>query len=449
MSAENPKSSAPSQNYSLVNTIRIFIFPALGGVLFGYDIGATSVDWGHYVSDSSFLQGLITSMVVVGALVGSTIMFSIADSLGRRNSLIYASVLYFLGAILEHLGGVGWVTSVSAVFGLLILLIGRFVYGVGVGFAMHGAPAYIGEMAPSSIRGLLISLKEAFIVLGMVTGYGIGAAYANISKGWGTIYLLSTPLAVLMNIGLNYLPYSARWLALQGRVDEACVSLKFVSPDMTQAQIDAIIENASASAATSKGLSWADLLSESVRPAIIAGIGVVFLQQVTGQPSVLYYADTIFKQVGIGRYASVAVSIFKLVMTLVATITVDKYGRKILLFIGCGVMLIAWLFISEIFPLEVRGKAVSLAVVTNFGWNAIMSLIFPVELDYLGASFTFFIYSGILVFGIFFIHRRVPETKGLTLEEIEQLFLRMQSSSTKSKTAPTLNTPLINEDSIA
>jgi MFS family permease len=199
----------------------------------------------------------------------------------------------------------------------------------------------------------------------------------------------------------------------------------------------------------------------AVRAALTAGIGVVVFQQITGQPSVLYYANTLFESIGVTGAASIGVSVFKLLMTLGTTITVDKYGRKLLLNIGCSIMLvalallailfalpttdttqvfilialvlyiggyqlgfgpIAWLFISEIFPLEVRGKAVSLAVITNFFWNVVTSLIFPTEVSLIGESATFVIYGVILVFGMIFINRFVPETKGLTLEDITRLF---------------------------
>jgi MFS family permease len=185
-------------SYSVISAFMIFFFPALGGLLFGYDIGATSavvtqlksssysgVLWYSSVADSSLLQGVITSMATMGALLGSMTCFQVADALGRRRSLLLASNLYFLGAILEVFSGnPTW----SGRTGITTLIIGRLIYGYGCGFAMHGAPAYIGEMAPSAIRGLLVSLKEAFIVVGMVFGYSIGYIYSTHSGGWRYTY---------------------------------------------------------------------------------------------------------------------------------------------------------------------------------------------------------------------------------------------------------------------
>ena len=506
-SSEGTPKAKPLQDavgsYDAFHTFLIFIFPALGGLLFGYDIGSTSVvltqlededtsgtKWYDTVADSPILQGLITSTGVIGAMVGSIIIFTIADDLGRKRTLLCSGVLYLGGAFIEAFSGA---SSFSAIVGISLLLLGRALYGLGCGFAMHGAPAYIGEMAPPSIRGLLVSLKEAFIVLGMTLGYIFGYMFQDTPGGWRYTYGLASIFAVIFFVGVWFLPYSSRWLALKGRRDEARMSLRFVSPQITEEEMEEVLEAADKAAKLQKrdegegtdddggghasephvssctrwcdalGKEWKRFQAPAVRAALVAGVGVVIFQQITGQPSVLYYANSIFDSIGLSGTASIGVSVFKLVMTLGTTVTVDRYGRKLLLYIGCMSMLvalvllsvlfalptstatqytilaalfiyiggyqigfgpIAWLFISEIFPLEVRGKAVSIAVVTNFFWNAVMSLVFPVEIDAIGASATFTIYGAILVVGIYFIHKKVPETRGLSLEEITEKFLR-------------------------
>eukprot|EP01035_Chromulina_nebulosa_P017396 gene17396-22945_t len=466
---------------------------------------------GNYVYKSSFLQGLITSIGMLGAMLGSLTCFQIADELGRKRTLIVASVLFFFGSIVENVSGI---SSFDGRTGISILIMGRLLYGYGCGFAMHGAPAYIGEMAPSQIRGLLVSLKEGFVVLGMVLGYTIGYLFSETVGGWRYTYGFGSIISVIMLFGMIYLPYSARWLALKGRINEATLSLKFVTPNISESEIEDIKEIADKAIENQRNIlyqsqsDWTKLTAPAIFPALVAGVGLVFLQQVTGQPSVLYYADSIFEDVGLDMAASIGVSVFKLFATLFATFTVDKYGRKLLLYIGCSLMLLAlfilsiaflfpytsvnecnahvamiscpsscvwdagcasecsaetddylctccgisginfqksviltalfiyiggyqigfgpisWLLISEIFPLEVRGKAVSIAVVTNFFWNTVMTFIFPIELNLIGQSLTFFIYAIVLIFAINFIYHRVPETKGLTLEEIEDFFLR-------------------------
>ncbi len=511
-------------SYSAFNAFRIFFFPALGGLLFGYDIGATSsvvsqledsdyagVEWYSVVANSSLLQGVITSMMMGGALLGSLTCFKVADALGRRRSLLLGSMLYFVGAVIEYISGN---SSWDAAWGITVLLIGRAVYGYACGFAMHGAPAYIGEMAPPDIRGFLVSMKEVFIVLGMVLGYSVGYAYSTTAGGWASVYGWATPVALGMGMGMYFLPFSARWLALQGRINEAKASLRFVIPELPMAEIEAIRDLAVKAAqqradAELRGggfaEDWRMFMSPGIYPALVAGVGLVIFQQITGQPSVLYYAVTIFEDIGLDTSASIIIALFKLVATSITTFTVDKYGRKLLLQVGCTSMFIAliiltisfmftymsedecntitsssscssysscswsdddcacsddtddctccgseftaqkvvimlslflyiggyqigygpisWLMISEIFPLEVRGKAVSIAVVMNFFWNMTMTLIFPSELEYFGASLTFGIYALIMMSGLYFLHTSVPETKGMTLEEIEAYFL--------------------------
>lgn len=497
-SAKRSRSSqdgpVPQSAYDPYRAFQIFLFPATGGLLFGYDIGATSVvltqlqdaelsgtTWYGTVADSALLQGFITSSGVIGALIGSIIIFAIADDIGRKNTMLIAAIFYLVGAIIEAISGI---STASSTTGLSLLLTGSIIYGLGCGFAMHGAPAYIGEMAPSSIRGVLVSLKEAFIVLGMVLGYSIGYGFDSVVGGWRYTFAMQGIIAIVFFAGVWSLPYSARWLALKGRNDEAKLSLQFVTPNITQVECQEVYDmaeearkiNEAANAAIDMERGdpptlerWSKVLQRdykqfnqpAVRAALTAGIGVVVFQQITGQPSVLYYANTLFESIGVTGAASIGVSVFKLLMTLGTTITVDKYGRKLLLNIGCSIMLvalallailfalpttdttqvfilialvlyiggyqlgfgpIAWLFISEIFPLEVRGKAVSLAVITNFFWNVVTSLIFPTEVALIGESATFVIYGVILVLGMIFINRFVPETKGLTLEDITRLF---------------------------
>jgi MFS family permease len=344
-----------------------------------------------------------------------------------------------------------------------------------------------------------------FVDIFLITNFYRPFHLLDSSSGW------AIPMSIVMFCGIFYLPYSARWLALKGRISEARQALRFVTPNVPESELDAIRDVADKAAAATADASFADdyrrLTAPSVWPALVAGVGLVFFQQVTGQPSVLYYADSIFEDVGMSTFASILVSVFKLVATLFATFTVDRHGRKLLLFIGCSLMLVAllalgtaflfpytsaaecnlylsestcisscawdytncatactddstdctccgvsgltmqkalilislfvyiggyqvgfgpisWLLISEIFPLEVRGKAVSLAVVTNFFWNTVMTFFFAVELEVIGAAATFYIYAIILVGAVYFIYHRVPETKGLTLEEIEEFFLR-------------------------
>ncbi|KAG4207091.1 hypothetical protein ERO13_A03G045100v2 [Gossypium hirsutum] len=206
--------SAYQEPFSWSSVIFPFLFPALGGLLFGYDIGATSgatislqspeLSGTTWFNLSAIQLGLVVSGSLYGALLGSLLVYPIADSLGRRRELLIAALLYVLGGVLTAFAP-----------GLSVLLVGRLLYGLGIGLAMHGAPLYIAETCPSQIRGTLISLKELFIVLGILLGYFVGSFQINAVGGWRYMYGCSAPVALLMGLGMWSLPPSPRWLILR------------------------------------------------------------------------------------------------------------------------------------------------------------------------------------------------------------------------------------------
>ncbi|XP_048632193.1 D-xylose-proton symporter-like 1 [Brassica napus] len=460
------------ENYSVLAAIPPFLFPALGTFLFGYEIGATScatisiksptlsgISWYNL---SSVDVGIITSGSLYGALIGSIVAFSIADIIGRRKGLITAAFLYLIGAI---------VTAVAPVFPVLI--IGRVVYGIGVGLTMHAAPMYIAETAPSQIRGRMISLKEFSTVFGMVGGYGIGSLWVTVISGWRYMYATVIPIPVIMAIGMCWLPASPRWLllrSLQGKGDvesfqeEAIKSLRrlrgSVVVDRAAEQVDEILAELS-SVGEDKEATICELFQGKCLKALTIAGGLVLFQQITGQPSVLYYAPSILQTAGFSAATdatriSILLGLLKLVMTGVAIIVIDKLGRRplllggvsgmvlslfllgsyyifynnvpavavaaLLLYVGCYQLSfgpISWLMMSEIFPLKLRGRGISIAVLVNFGTNALVTFAFSPMKELLGAGVLFCGFGAICVLSLFFIYFIVPETKGLTLEEIE------------------------------
>ena len=543
-----------STDYLIFPVCCLFLFPALGGLLFGYDIGSSSYvspqledenlsgvpSWsillGGKTFSANFLGGIIKSGGVLGALLGTLIVYKVADKIGRRNEIMIGSLMYLFGAILQslsgeipHTGEVGEKTLMRNV-GLSVLILGRLVYGIGIGFSMHGAPAYIAEMSPNTLRGILISLKEVFIVVGILLGYGIGYAFSNSSHGWQWMYALSSIVAIFMGLGMYSLPRSARWLALQGRYTEALVSLQFflksseaeLSLNQMKTELsktgssirndhyqiindegdteripnlsDGITDNDNNNnnfdqeitnqfVSTSVSLesdinSKNNIFSKRYRMQFLVGLAVISFQQLTGQPSVLYYASNIFTDAGFGDSAPVIIGAFKVIATLVAVFTVDKYGRRFLLLLGIFSMFlallaltfafeysnnmsenntgggklttsqiivlismlvyiggyqigfgpIAWLLISEIFPLNVRGKAVAVSVCTNFFWNFVITLIYEPLQSAIGLGLTFGIYSAFDLVALVFVYLLLPETKGLQLEEIEAKFMEKTAS---------------------
>lgn len=334
------------------------------------------------------------------------------------------------------------------------------------------APTYLAEMIPPDIRGLFVSLKEASIVLGILLGYVVGYAFFKMPGGWVFTYAISWFASFPMLAISSYLPESCRWLLLKNLAEEARQSMEFsYYTDTVQEEYDRLIaqleecgerSEATAAASSSLGSNSEALLADELLPPphsllndvrhrfpFIAGVGLVVLQQITGQPTVLSYATPIFKKYGLSDTASILVAAFKLATTLGAAVTVERFGRKALLYMGCGCMLVAlvvlsftfaattpslskgertgmlneedhhvflqysilacmflyiagyqigfgpisWLMISEVFPLSVRGRAVAVAVQVNFAMNAVVQLIVPAFEKRVGLNITFGIFA--------------------------------------------------------
>ncbi|XP_072968878.1 D-xylose-proton symporter-like 3, chloroplastic [Typha angustifolia] len=468
------------ETFSWASVLLPFLFPALGGLLFGYDIGATSgatislqsadlsgTDWFNL---SAIQLGFVVSGSLYGALAGSLAAYPVADIVGRRVELITASALYIAGALVT-----GYAPS------LAVLIVGRLLYGIGIGLAMHGAPLYIAETSPSQIRGTLISLKELFIVLGILLGYLVGSAQINAVGGWRYMYGLSAPLAAIMGIGMLILPPSPRWLllrAVQGKGSLEDYKEKAISAlgklrgrpagdVISEGEIDDTLISLKAAYAEqeSEGSFWEVFQGPSLKAFTIGG-GLVLFQQITGQPSVLYYAASILQSAGFSAASdaarvSVVIGFFKLLMTGIAVFKVDSLGRRPLLIGGVGGIVlslfllaayykilagfplvavgalllyvgsyqvsfgpISWLMVSEIFPLRTRGRGISLAVLINFGSNALVTFAFSPLKELLGPANIFILFGAIALLSLLFVLFNVPETKGLSLEEIESKILK-------------------------
>ena len=313
---------------------------------------------------------------------------------------------------------------------------------------MHVAPLYIAETAPSSLRGRLVSLKEAAIVGGIVAGYLAGAALGDSSsslasvidvENWRQMFLTALPLEMLMATGAFFIASeSPRWLALRGRRDdaeEALIQCQGLGADDAAQQVTTMID-ATTQSSTEEDDSVVGQLNEIFgspynKRALYIGVGLVLLQQLSGQPSVLYYANRIVEKAGLGYEAAVGVGVFKLAMTIISSYLVEnpKFGRKslllygnmgvtaslgaltalygfagpegpdtnaiiacILAFVGSyqiGFRPITWLILSEIFPLRIRSAAVSMGTLANFGSNLLVALAFEAEREYLGETALF------------------------------------------------------------
>jgi SP family galactose:H+ symporter-like MFS transporter len=424
---------------------------ALGGMLFGYDTGVISgailfVEQDFGLSD--FMVGAVVSAVLLGAAVGAAFGGDLADHVGRRKVIILAAVIFALGAV-----------GTALAPNVLLLLFGRVVVGIAIGVASITAPLYISEVSPSKARGSLVSLNQLAITIGIVVSYLVDYGLADI-QGWRYMFGLAAIPAVILGLGMLPLPDSPRFLVKHGQLDDARAVLKRIR---SKAEVDDELNEIQASLKEQR-TGRAEFFNPLVKPALIIGISLAIFQQTTGINTVIYYSPKIFQFAGIlsassAILATVAVGVVNVVMTIAAIMLLDRVGRRPLLLVGLagmifslgllgtafllpslsgmlgdmalvGLMLyvaffaiglgpVFWLLISEIYPLKVRGLAMSIAGEANWGSNLIIAFTFLTLIQLLGRSGTFWLYASIGIGAWIFTYLLVPETKGRTLEEIE------------------------------
>jgi MFS transporter, SP family, galactose:H+ symporter len=424
---------------------------ALGGMLFGYDIGVISGAILFIKTDFSLspsLEEIVVSSVLLGSLVGAMLGGILADRLGRRRLLIITAVVFGLGAIGAALApDTAW------------LIAARVVAGTAIGIASFVAPLYISEIAPVEIRGKLVSINQVALTSGIVISYLIDYAFAG-SQAWRWMFALAVIPAAAFGVGLMFIPNSPRWLVGCGHVDQARAVLQRIrGPEQVESELTAIRH----SVAQQKE-HWSELLGPLLRPAMIVGVGLAIAQQITGINTVIYYAPTIFKFAGLSSasvaiLASVGVGVVNVVLTVVAMQLIDRVGRRPLLLVSLAGMALGlfvlglafslpqlsgslgwiavaslmvyvgsfavglgpvfWLILSEIYPLRIRGRAMSVGTVANWSANLIVALSFLTLTQVLGKPATFWLYGIVSVGSWLFAFFLVPETKGRSLEEIE------------------------------
>jgi sugar porter (SP) family MFS transporter len=424
---------------------------ALAGLLFGYDTGVISGAILFVQQDFSLTtlqEEVVVGAVLLGAVAGAIFGGRFADRFGRRNVLIQVAILFILGAV-------GTALAATPTW----LVIGRVIVGVAIGVASFTAPLYISEVSPPNVRGKLVSLNQLMITIGIVVSYLADYGLADI-RGWRWMFGLAAIPAIILAVGLLFVPESPRWLMSRSQDGRARAVLRRIRET---ADVDAELAEIEVSLRQQEG-SWRELLTASLRPALIVGIGLAVFQQFTGINTVIYYAPTIFQFAGLHSasaaiLATVGVGIVNVLLTIVALRLLDRVGRRPLLlyglvgmtlslgvlgfaflsttlssivasvavislaaYVACfaiGLGPVFWLMIAEIYPLKMRGRAMGVATVANWGSNLVVALTFLSLLHSLGRPWTFWLYAVIGVVAWVFVYRLVPETKGRTLEEIE------------------------------
>ena len=428
------------------------IFSALGGLLFGYDTGVISgaiLFIEQEFALSSLYIGIVVSAVLIGAVIGAAIGGDLADHVGRRKMILVAALIFALGAI-----------GTSVTPNVVLLILGRVVVGVAIGIASEVTPLYISEVAPAKMRGSLVSLNQLAITIGIVVSYLVDYALAP-SSGWRYMLGLAAVPAAILGLGMLPLPDTPRWLMNHNEPDKARKVLKRIRGNDVDVEKEI---NEIQQGLKKQKAGRAELLNPLVKPALIIGIGLAVFQQITGINTVIYYAPKIFQFAGVvssssAIFATLLVGIVNVIFTIVAILLLDRIGRRPLLLVGLAGMVsslillgisfyftslvgslgdfatvglmvyvasfaiglgpVFWLLVSEIYPLKVRGLAMSIASEANWGSNLIVALTFLTLIQLLGKSGTFWFYAAVGILAWIFAYLLVPETKGRTLEEIE------------------------------
>jgi SP family galactose:H+ symporter-like MFS transporter len=426
---------------------------ALGGLLFGYDTGVISgalLFIRQVMSLSATMQGIVVAIALLGAALGAAAAGYLSDRIGRRRVILGAGLLFVAGAVIS-----------AAANDLITLLVGRLFVGLAIGVASMLAPLYLAEISPAEERGAIVSLNQLCITGGILVSYLVGFALAAAPGGWRWMLALGALPGIILAAGMLVLPESPRWLAGHGRLQDAENVLRRlrgtvdVAGEFGALRTDLAREGRLASAK--------ELLAPRLRRPLVIGVGLAMFQQITGINTVIYFAPTIFQSAGLSSaataiLATAGVGAVNVIMTIVSIRLIDRLGRRQLLlwslggmaltlfvlsfafyvgasghlawvavvsvaiyvgFFAIGLGPVFWLLISEIFPLALRGRAMSLSTVAVWSFNLIVSATFLDLIGAIGSAATFIVYAVLSLVALVFVFIMVPETKGLSLEQIE------------------------------
>ncbi|KAA8547337.1 hypothetical protein F0562_003799 [Nyssa sinensis] len=459
------------------------IVASMISIIFGYDTGVMSGAMIFIKEDLKINDTqveILAGILNLCALVGSLCAGRASDYIGRRYTIVLASILFMLGSVLMGYGP-----------NYAVLMTGRCTAGIGVGFALMIAPVYSAEISSPSSRGLLSSLPEVCISIGILLGYVSNYFFAKLTLklGWRLMLGIAAIPSLALAFGILKMPESPRWLAMQGRLGEAKKILLTVCN--TEEEAEARFREIKIAAGVDENCNedfvklthnthgegvWKELLlrpSPPVRWMLLAAIGIHFFEHATGIEAVILYGPRIFKKAGVTTknkllLATVGVGITKFVFVVIATLLLDKVGRRPLLLTSVGGMIFAltglgfgltmvehshhklrwalslsiaatylyvaffnfglaavtWVYSSEIFPLKLRAQGHSIGVAVNRVMNAAISMSFISIYKAITIGGTFFMFAGISVVAWLFFYFFLPETKGRSLEEMEAIFSR-------------------------
>lgn len=432
--------------------LRISSIAALGGVLYGYDMGiiaAAAIFVKRSFALSTIAEEWVVSIVLIGAMTGAIVGGAVADRIGRRTTLVWAAGIFIFGSLLAPLAP-----------NVAVLIVARAVIGLGIGFTSVTAPVYVSELAPPQRRGMLIGLYQFALTIGIALADLVGYFLAD-QQAWRLMFGLAVVPTVFFLAVILTVPESPRWLFAHAREeDAAAVLLSYTDAAGADQFLNDIREGLKAPVEQ----RWSALWSPAVRGSLFVAVGMTVLQQVTGINTIIYYGPQIFGLAGSASHSSAilatfVVAIVNVIGTVIGISLVDKVGRKPLLYAGVGGMTvalfalsyafshkvnfgsslgavaiaclmvyiacfalslgaIAWILVAEVFPLRVRGRGVAAATLGSGTSNFLVSITFLSLIESIGSARTFAIYGAMSVLTLLFVRFIVPETCGRDLESI-------------------------------
>lgn len=450
---------------------RVTIVSTFGGLLFGYDTGVINgalayMSRPEQLNLTPAVEGFVASGLLFGAAIGSFLGGRIADAQGRRKMLLVLALIFFFAAL-------GCAASPDAA----ALIACRFVLGLAVGGASVTVPAYLAEMSPADRRGRMVTQNELMIVTGQLLAFVLnailGVSFGEVGHIWRYMLAIASLPAVVLWFGMLVMPESPRWLLLQGRVSDAMDVLKKIRDEKGAiAELNEIQDAVDAERHLEKA-SYADLATPWIRRIVFIGMGVSICQQISGVNSIMYYGTQILTEAGFSTEAALIGNIANGVISVAATLfgiwMMGRHGRRPLIMTGqIGTMAcllaigilssllegasslpyvvlsltvtflffqqgflspVTWLLLSELFPLRLRGMGMGCAVLCLWLTNFCIGSAFPYFLFTFGLSATFYIFAAVGILGLLFVYKYVPETRGRSLEQIEQDFRRYTNAA--------------------
>ncbi len=468
-----PAAAPPTAGSGMTRWLALVLVVVLfAGGLFGYDQGVISGALPGIkaaFSLSVLMVQVVTSWVTLGALLGSLIGGELGDRLGRKRTVLVAGALFTLGAVVQYFAP-----------DATLLVIGRLVIGAGVGVAAVAAPLYAAELAPAQLRGRFVSGYQMAITVGIFLAYLVNGQLAA-DADWRLMLGAAAVPGLALSVAGLFAPESPRWLMLKGRRADAAAELHRIEPAAeVEPRLDAIAATLKQDA---KAAGWSELFHAEWRRPLMVALGLAVFQQITGINAIIYYANQIFASAGFATEAARAgvtlwaIGGVNVLATLIAVAFIDRIGRRKLLMVGlvgmgaslavvgvafrfiaatgadagaasttaaaapstAGIVTVAalvvfiasfafslgpvtWTVINEVFPARIRSRGVALATAVNWGSAWLVSQFFLSLVTAIGSSLTFWLLTFFCGLGWVWVYRSVPETKGLSLEGIAEIW---------------------------